>query len=311
MKLFGMGLGLAALGRPGYINLGHAEDLNRDYSEAAMERRAHEIMDEAHRLGVRYFDAARSYGKAEKFLSTWLAKRQLPPGEVIVGSKWGYRYTANWQVKADKHEVKEHTVAQLNRQLPESRALLGDHLSLYQIHSATLESNVLADTNVLNALAKLKWDGVAIGFTTTGERQRETIEYGLRLKVDGVRLFDTVQVTYNLAQRSADLAIHAEKSAGLQVIMKEAVANGRLTPRAELPAALLAEAERLQTTVDAVAIAFVLQRPFVDLVLSGAATIDQLRSNLSAMSAGRARELDELKEPPSMYWRKRASLPWN
>jgi aryl-alcohol dehydrogenase-like predicted oxidoreductase len=311
MKLFGMGLGLAALGRPGYINLGHSQDLRKDYSEPAMEQRAHEIMDEAHRLGVRYFDAARSYGKAEKFLSTWLAKRELLPGEVIVGSKWGYRYTANWQVNADKHEVKEHTVAQLNRQLPESRALLGDHLGLYQIHSATLESNVLADNNVLNMLAKLKWEGIAVGFTTTGERQRETIEYGLRVKIDGVRLFDTVQVTYNLLERSAEPALHAAKSAGLQVIVKEAVANGRLTPRAELHPALVAEAARLGTTVDAVAIAFALQRPFVDLVLSGAATLDQVRSNLNAPALAKVRDLDEVKEPPSMYWRKRASLAWN
>ena len=32
-----LGLGLAALGRPGYINLGHAADLAHDYDVAAME----------------------------------------------------------------------------------------------------------------------------------------------------------------------------------------------------------------------------------------------------------------------------------
>jgi len=30
-----IGLGLAALGRPGYINLGHADDLRRQYEPAA------------------------------------------------------------------------------------------------------------------------------------------------------------------------------------------------------------------------------------------------------------------------------------
>ena len=32
-----IGLGLTALGRPGYINLGHADDLGRDREVAAME----------------------------------------------------------------------------------------------------------------------------------------------------------------------------------------------------------------------------------------------------------------------------------
>jgi aryl-alcohol dehydrogenase-like predicted oxidoreductase len=45
----------------------------------------------------RYFDAARSYGRAEEFLGGWLAARGIAPQEVVVGSKWGYVYTANWQ----------------------------------------------------------------------------------------------------------------------------------------------------------------------------------------------------------------------
>src|SRR5437868_4830872 len=89
-----MGLGLAALGRPGYITLGHADDLGRAYDVAAMERHAHAVLDEAWRLGVRYFDAARSYGDAERFLSTWLATRRIPPTAMTVGSKWGYTYIA-------------------------------------------------------------------------------------------------------------------------------------------------------------------------------------------------------------------------
>src|SRR6202023_3109669 len=83
-----LGLGLAALGRPGYINLGHAEDLARDYDVADMEARAHGVLDAAWGGGVRYFDAARSYGRAEAFLAEWLAARQIAPGDVTVGSKW-------------------------------------------------------------------------------------------------------------------------------------------------------------------------------------------------------------------------------
>ena len=53
-------------------------------------------------------------------------------------SKWGYTYTADWKIEADAHEVKEHSLAVLNRQAEESTSLLGPHLKLYQIHSATL-----------------------------------------------------------------------------------------------------------------------------------------------------------------------------
>jgi aryl-alcohol dehydrogenase-like predicted oxidoreductase len=67
-----IGLGLAALGRPGYLNVGHGVDLGSDRSEAALELRTHEVLDAAYAAGVRYFDAARSYGRAEAFLSSWL-----------------------------------------------------------------------------------------------------------------------------------------------------------------------------------------------------------------------------------------------
>ena len=71
-----LGLGLAALGRPGYINLGHADDLQRDYDVDAMRARAEAVLDAAWAAGVRYFDAARSYGRAEEFLAGWLARRR-------------------------------------------------------------------------------------------------------------------------------------------------------------------------------------------------------------------------------------------
>src|SRR3954466_15692319 len=67
-----IGLGLAALGRPGYLTLGHGQDLGADRSVEAMERHAHAVLDGAYDAGVRYFDAARSYGRAEAFLASWL-----------------------------------------------------------------------------------------------------------------------------------------------------------------------------------------------------------------------------------------------
>ena len=53
-----LGLGLAALGRPGYINLGHAGDLERNYAVAPMQAHAHAVLDAAWQAGIRYFDTA-------------------------------------------------------------------------------------------------------------------------------------------------------------------------------------------------------------------------------------------------------------
>ena len=55
-----IGLGLAALGRPGYINLGHSSDLAGHTDVESMERTAHAVLDAAYAGGVRYVDAARS-----------------------------------------------------------------------------------------------------------------------------------------------------------------------------------------------------------------------------------------------------------
>ncbi len=304
-----LGLGLAALGRPGYINLGHAGDVGDTHVEA-MERRAHEVLDAAYDGGVRYFDAARSYGRAEAFLSSWLRSRGLTRDDVTVGSKWGYTYTADWRVDVDEHEVKDLSASTLRGQLGETRALIGEHLELYQIHSATLESGVLDDAEVREELAQLRAQGVRVGFTATGPHQAETIERAL--EVGG---FDAVQATWNLHERAATAALAAAHDAGLGVIVKEALANGRLTERGDADGPLTAAARERGTTADALALAAVLARPWVDVVLSGAATVDTLHSNLAALDAqwdARAEEeLAPLAEPAEEYWERRSQLAWN
>jgi aryl-alcohol dehydrogenase-like predicted oxidoreductase len=316
-----IGLGLAALGRPGYINLGHAADLAGATDVEAMRQRAYRVLDAAWAAGVRYFDAARSYGRAEEFLASWLSARRTAPEAVTVGSKWGYTYTAGWRVDAEKHEVKEHTLPVLRRQYAESRALLGPQLDLYQVHSATQESGIFDDRELLAELAQLKLSGARIGLSLSGPAQAATLARAMRVTVDGVRLFDAVQATWNLLERSAEPALAEAHEAGMGVIVKEALANGRLTPRNTEPAfaekrRLLEEgARRLGTTVDALALAAVLARPWADVVLSGAVTEPQLASNLGALRISWDDEAEArlagLREGPQDYWATRSGLAWN
>ncbi|HZD02963.1 MAG TPA: aldo/keto reductase [Actinomycetes bacterium] len=311
-----IGLGLAALGRPAYINLGREEDLGADRSVEAMERRCHQVLDAAFEAGVGYLDAARSYGLAEAFLATWLKRRDLTVGAVTVGSKWGYTYTGGWQLAAKAHEVKDHSLATLRRQLNETRWLLGNWLDLYEIHSATLESGVLEDRRVLAELVRLRQEGLAVGLTVSGPRQAEVVRRALEVEVDGVNPFGVVQATWNLLEPSVGPALAAAHERGWGVIVKEALANGRLTAHGHDPqwAALQRVAERSAVAADAVALAAALANPWVDVVLSGAVTLEQLHSNLAAsgleLTTRDFEDLRALAEPAQRYWAERSSLAW-
>jgi len=303
-----IGLGLAALGRPGYMTLHHGRDLEGHYEPAVMEARAHAVLDAAYAAGVRYVDVARSYGRGEAFLGSWLARHGAG---VVVASKWGYTYTGDWRVDAKVPEVKDHSVSTLQRQIVESWGQLGAKLSIYQIHSVTADSTVLRDRDVLDMLARLRAMGIAIGLTVSGEGQSDAIRRALEVRRDGERLFDVVQATWNLFERGAESALCEAHAAGLRVVVKEALANGRLTEQDRVRAAGL----RLGVSADAVAMAAVLARPWADVVLSGAATVAQLESNLRACAIQWDQALEQflapLTIPSDEYWAFRRSFVWN
>jgi len=308
-----LGLGLAALGRPAYINLGRQRDFGFDRSVAELKRRCHAMLDAAYATGIRYFDGARSYGMAEDFLGTWLHSRNPPKDAVTVGSKWGYAYVGSWLLDAPVHEIKDLSIDTLHRQVAESRALLGDRLQLYQIHSATLESKVLENAGVLNELERLRSTGLVIGLTVTGPNQADVIRRALRVSIDGHNPFQVVQATWNLLERSAAAALAEAKARGWGVIVKEALANGRLTDPAggEHLTALRHEVIAHSTTVDAVALAAALSQPWADVVLSGAVTTEQLQSNANAVALVRGpTDWPEIAESPTTYWARRSALAW-
>ena len=288
-----------------------------------MRLQAHQVLDAAYELGLRYFDCARSYGLSEEFVATWLAdKSAAVSSSVVCGSKWGYEYTAGWRIQVgdgEAHEVKKHTVAQHVSQLAETRALLGDKLALYQIHSATEASGVLEAADVLNELAKLRDSGVAIGASVSHPQVRP-LELATEVEQGGKPLFSSVQATFNLLDQSAGPALQAAAEAGVFVIVKEALANGRLTQRnvgSNTLELLQTEASHLGTTVDALALAWVLSHPWVGMCLSGASTCEQLRSNADALRIAPLpqdvmKRLGEgLSQEVEAYWADRRALQWN
>jgi aryl-alcohol dehydrogenase-like predicted oxidoreductase len=298
-----LGLGLAALGRPAYINVGRSE-LPPSRSVAAMRDASWAVLDAAYAAGVRWVDVARSYGRAEEFLAGWLDSRA--PEDLTVSSKWGYAYVGGWRLDAAVHEEKSHTLDRFRDQWAESIALLGDRLALYQVHSLTIDSPLFDDLPLQDALAALP---VRVGFSTSGPRQADAVRRGLALERHGKPVFTAVQSTWNVLEPSAGPALAEAHAAGAHVLVKEALANGRLAVDPPRPVAELAAARDVGP--DAVALAAALAQPWADTVLLGPAGPGQLRSNLAVLTVPEVTGLADLAVEPERYWRDRAALAWS
>jgi aryl-alcohol dehydrogenase-like predicted oxidoreductase len=228
---------------------------------------------------------------------------------VIVGSKWGYRYTGRWRLDTPVQEVKEHSLAMFTSQLAQSRALLGDRLTLNQVHSLTVDSGLWTDAPLLAALSRLRARACSSG-CASGPNQAETIRRALPVTVDGQQLFTAAEVTWNLLEPSVGTALAEAAAAGWAVLVKEAVANGRLTAAGGPRAPLTALAAARGVTEDAIALAAALAQPWASAVLSGAVTRAQLDENLAALTVGQLPALS-LAEAPGAYWAERAARPWH
>ncbi|MFL5729666.1 MAG: aldo/keto reductase, partial [Cytophagaceae bacterium] len=221
----------------------------------------------------------------------------------------------------DKHEIKEHSLSVLDRQWKESSELLNKRLHIYHIHSATLESGVLDNQEVLDRLWQLRNSGIIIGLSMSGEQQSETLEKALTIKTVSEYLFQSAQVSWNVLEQSCSAMLTKAASTGMGIIVKEALANGRLTERNQDPACgdkmnvLNTLAEKYNTGIDALCMAFALAQPWASVVLSGASTEKQLLSNLKAESVNMDQKdlttLSGLAESSAEYWKSRAGLKWN
>ena len=332
-----VGLGLAALGRPGYINLQRDNHLASRTVEG-MQHQANTVMDALFQQSrglskqeklIPWLDCARSYGLSEKFVGEYLRSNNVSPADVYVSSKWGYTYVAEWNVELGEgmpHEVKDHSLGNFLKQVQETC----EYVKLYQVHSATFDSGILTNTKVHEALSKCRQErGWKIGLSVSGPQQDELIREAMQIKVaDSTRLFDSVQCTYNiLEQRPHDALIEAQQ-AGMDIIIKEGLANGRTLSNPTL----LELSSKLNCQPDQLALAAILVQPFQPRVLSGSVTVAQLQSNLESfysienpdnmsvaerlVSTEEGKEvlqklMDSCKMESEQYWADRSALKWN
>lgn len=318
MKSTKIGLGLAAIGRPEYINV--RQGVDKDKSEDYYRANAFSILDFAYKQGVRHFDTAPSYGKGEEFLQQWYAQNQYE--DLSFSTKWGYTYVANWNLEyKGAHEIKEHTVDKLLEQWSVSKHLL-PALKVYQIHSATFESGVLENEEVLQKLLEIKNEtGLKMGISASGARQGEIIEFASQIRIKDKPLFESFQVTYNILETSTHKVLERLIKSGRTVIVKEALANGRVFKNDDynhysgLYKDLEVLAKKYQVAEDAVALRFIIDHLGPDVILSGASKAEQLRENLKVMDFKlENQELLSLMQHtvnPDFYWNERKKLVWN
>ena len=312
-----LGLGTAALGRPQYINVRTENCDNSNLSE--FKKQSFNVLEEAYNLGIRYFDTAPGYGLAEELLLEWLQTKK--DNSIEVATKWGYTYTANFDTNATVHEIKEHSLAKLKEQWTFSKQLL-PYLKVYQIHSATLETGVLENAQVLEHLAFLKKEhNLKIGLTTTGTNQVEVIRKALNILVDNESFFDVFQVTYNFLDQSLQEISEELINKNKSIVIKEALANGRVFKNENYPnynkmyTTLENLAKKHNVGVDAISLKYCEQTIPGSIVLSGASNSNQLKENLKintfSLSNNEIEILNALKISPEAYWKERKQLTWN
>jgi len=275
-------------------------------------------LDDAYNKGVRFFDASPGYGLAESLLIEWLREKNDP--DIIVATKWGLSYVADFDINATVHEIKEHSLEKLNAQWEFSKKLL-PNLKIHQIHSATLDTGVLDNKAILQRLHQIKKEyNIIIGLTTTGANQVEVLKKAVDIEIENEPLFSSFQSTYNIMEQSILKLKEIFLNTNRQLIIKESLANGRLIPTTSfnehdgLYKYITKLADKYNVGTDAIAIRFCIDSFPQAVTLSGASSANQLQSNLAAKTFKLQKEEMELlssyKIDPIMYWNERKQLSW-
>jgi len=238
-------LGTIGIGKPwGFAN-----------PEVPDERRAHELLERAFTLGVRYFDTAPSYGVSEQRIAAFLAT--LPPAAraaLRIATKFGEHWDA-----ARGEPFVDHTYDALRRSLDGSIERLG-RIDFLQLHKTSLA--VLRSADLARA-----WEyAAALGITAIGASVSDA--ESAELAIDNPA-YSILQLPYNAAQEAFGTAIDRAAARGMHVAVNRPFGMGRM----------LYENREL-TKADA--FAFILRRNFNGVILSGTKSPAHLEENYRA-----------------------------
>ena len=241
-----LGLGLAALGRPGYINLGHSVDLGGDLDVGADGGSGLRGPRPRVVAGRPLFRCRAVVWPGRGVLIVLAGvegcRAGVGGGRIEVGIYLHRRMEERGRPPRGQRTTRSpRSVARPSR---ETRATLGPQPRALPDPFGDPGKRPCSTTGpVREELARLRAEwGWRVGLSLTGPRQGETLRKALEVEVDGHLLFDAVQATWNLLETSACPALAEASASGLGVIVKEGLANGRLTARNVEPEFLASKA---------------------------------------------------------------------
>ncbi|NNF44282.1 MAG: aldo/keto reductase [Phycisphaerales bacterium] len=209
-----IGFGAFKIGRNQKIKYADGYDLP---DEAAVRT----LVDGVVELGINLFDTAPAYGLSEERLGRALAARRE---DVVISTKAGETF---------ENGVSQYdfTSSGLRRSVQRSlRRLQTDCVDILLIHSDGNDEAILTETDAVETLIDLRDAGLAraIGLSATS--------------ADGAALAlawaDVLMVEYHPEATGIAPVLADAATAGVGVIVKKALASGRLDPRLAIPFAL-------------------------------------------------------------------------
>lgn len=282
------------------------------------QKAADQIVERSLAAGVNFIDTADVYssGESERLLGQALKNLDVPRKDVVIATKvYGVMGDKPNDRGASRGHIMDSVEASLKR-------LQTDHIDLYQIHAT---DPVTPIDETLRAFDDLISRGL-VRYIGVSNWQAWRIAKALGISERrGFSRFETVQAYYSIAGRDLEreiVPLMNEEKIGLMVWSPLAggLLSGKFGPGApgngegrranfDFPpvdkdkawacVAVMREiAEKHGSNVAAVALAYVLAKPFVTSVIIGAKRIDQLDQNLAAvklkLDAGDMQKLDEV-----------------
>lgn len=222
--------------------------------DAAVDRLLNGVLD----LGLTLIDTAPAYGLSEERIGRSIARRRH---EFVLSTKVGETFDDG----VSRYDYSAAAVrASLERSLQRLRT---DVLDLVFIHSNGDDLAIQQQTDVVDVLQDFRRRGLIRAIGLSGK----TVA-GAELALEWA---DALMVEYHLHDRSHEAVIETAAGRGLSVVVKKALASGRLPARE--------------------ALAFVLRNPAVDCAVVGGLDLEHLRENeCSARSVRRPENGDQM-----------------
>lgn len=217
--------------------------------ERAAERLLNGVLD----LGVNYIDTAPAYGLSEERIGRALAHRRA---EFVLSTKVG-------EVFEDGRSTYDFSAGAVRSSVERSlRRLRSDVLDIVYIHAHADDVAIMTATDAPGALSELKSSGLirAVGLSAKTPAGA----------VAALKWADVLMLEYHPAAREMEPVISAAASAGVGIVIKKALAGGRLPPET--------------------ALSFVLGNASVDGAVVGGLSLEHMRENWRIAHAGAASE---------------------